>query len=155
MKQNNSHRWTIVGLWFVFILPFISATLLYCYRDHFEFKLRHSGELLTPALESKNFNLGLNDDDFFGKWQIVYLKPTLCQNECENKIKILNNIRISLGKDQDRVVSRSIPFSGKFSADSVVIIDPKGWLILQYNPELYNPKGILEDLKRLLRFSRA
>jgi cytochrome oxidase Cu insertion factor (SCO1/SenC/PrrC family) len=151
---TSSKGWTSLGLCVVFLAPMVSAALLYVYRDNININTRRSGELLTPPLESQQ--LELNVTKFLGKWQLVYLSPASCNSECEIQTKFLDNVRIALGKDKTRVVSRRIEKPKgdlPFKEGSVLIIDPKGWLVLHYTPELFNPKGILEDLRRLLRFS--
>lgn len=145
--------WKSVALCLIFLAPVVASVVAYVFRDHFSFKISPHGHLLSPPIEAKQF-------DFFnssvGKWQLIYFQPKACLKECQYKMYLLNNVRIALAKN-----SAHLQFSAQkpqntmpyFAEDAIIVIDPKGWIILHYSPAHFQANEILRDLRRLLRFS--
>jgi len=158
---KTQRRWTMLSFGIVFVAPLLFGTLLYCWRDHFHFQSSAKGEVLPPLLAKEILNIPT--DHFLGKWQLVYFVPSSCDKSCEHKIELLQNLTIALGKDQSRVVLRKEPLIGikplsttlTLIENSIVIIDPQGWLVTHYSPANFQAKGLLEDLRRLLRYSHV
>lgn len=157
-------------LWMVllFIVPFLLASMLYGFRHSLTFKIRPKGILLDPPVLATSLPFLTDLELEPGKWQLIYIAPKICNAECNQQLKVLKNIHISLGKDQDRLILKKLNHStlskhnissrSSFSrANSVVIIDPKGWVMMHYPNTILNqsPKGILEDLRRLLKYSHT
>lgn len=164
----------ILLLLFTFTSPLLLGALSYFCRDALALNSKAQGEILKPILAKEVLNISM--DEFLGKWQVLYLSPDNCDEACLQKTKLLQNLCLALGKDKDRVVLRK-HFLGAEQADfdnssnslnscnsssaltmgSVVIIDPKGWLVTHYHPNTFQAKdqvkGILEDLRRLMRYS--
>lgn len=156
IDKPHYHYSTAYGLMLVFLAPMLAACLLYTFRDHFQFKTMHSGELLTPAI--KLDSEGLSNQGFEGQWQLLHITPTHCEIDCHRKIERLHRIHQALGKDQSRLTVRQITLptpSKLLSDDTTWIVDPRGFLIMHYVSEYPNDKGILEDIRRLLRFSHV
>lgn len=165
MKQTNSihpfkNRTIIASLLFCVLSPMLAAYLLFFFKDHFHFKITAHGELVTPPIPATQ--LGFNAEQFKGKWQFLYIQPSSCDKICHNNIELLNNIHIALGKDQQRVRLHLLPMdavSGRLKEGSIGILDPQGFLMMQYPTTLLDSsltaKGLLEDMRRLLRYSHA
>jgi hypothetical protein len=114
-----------------------------------------------------------------GKWVMVSFDSAGCDAYCEKKLYYMRQIRRAQGKDQARVerlwvitdagtprpellaaiegthVSRIAP--GEFPgvrSDHIYLVDPLGNLMMRF-PRDPDPSGMLKDLQRLLRYSRA
>ena len=118
------------------------------------------------------------------KWNIVTVEPGVCAEPCQAQIHLLKQVNIALDKDAKRVqriliapnaenfdalekqypdliiISGSDALTTKFAAQfnvakgEVYLVDPLGNLMMHYPQEL-NPKGLLTDLKKLLKNSWA
>jgi cytochrome oxidase Cu insertion factor (SCO1/SenC/PrrC family) len=151
------HRWIALWMILIFTLPILVAHLLYTFRHTLAIKTAHHGELVSPALDSKTLGCA----DYSGKWQLIYIRPQHCDFHCEQQFQLLKNVHIALGKDQERVVSYSLSppqasqLTPLWQEHTIWVIDPQGWFIMQYPSPAKNAKGILEDMRRLLRFSHV
>ena len=118
------------------------------------------------------------------KWNIVTVEPGVCAESCQAQIHLLKQVNIALDKDAKRVqriliapnaenfdalekqypdliiITGSDVLTTKFAAQfnvakgEVYLVDPLGNLMMHYPQEL-NPKGLLTDLKKLLKNSWA
>lgn len=118
------------------------------------------------------------------KWNIVTVEPGVCAEPCQAQIHLLKQVNIALDKDAKRVqriliapnaenfdalekqypdliiIMGSDALTTKFAAQfnvakgEVYLVDPLGNLMMHYPQEL-NPKGLLTDLKKLLKNSWA
>lgn len=118
------------------------------------------------------------------KWNIVTVEPGVCAEPCQAQIHLLKQVNIALDKDAKRVqriliapnaenfdalekqypdliiITGSDASTTKFAAQfnvakgEVYLVDPLGNLMMHYPQEL-NPKGLLTDLKKLLKNSWA
>ncbi len=118
------------------------------------------------------------------KWNIVTVEPGVCTEPCQAQIHLLKQVNIALDKDAKRVqriliapnaenfdalekqypdliiITGSDTLTTKFAAQfnvakgEVYLVDPLGNLMMHYPQEL-NPKGLLTDLKKLLKNSWA
>ncbi len=147
-------------LFLIFIGPILVAQITYLFHNHLSLNTTQAGILLRPPILAKD--LGLDGDNFKDRWRFLYVKSSNCDKICLSQIELLNNIRIALGKDQNRVQLEyisSLANPGFFTEGSVWILDPQGFLIMYYPANTLDTaisaKGILEDTKRLLRYSHA
>ena len=118
------------------------------------------------------------------KWNIVTVEIGDCAEPCRAQVHLLKQVNIALDKDAKRVQRILIaPNAEKFDAlqkqypdliiisgadaatkafaaqfnhakGDVYLVDPLGNLMMQY-PQDLNPKGLLTDLKKLLKNSWA
>lgn len=132
----------------------LGAYVLYGFRHQVTFDTLESGKLLSPAVPIQS--LSVHDESYLGKWQLIYLSPEPCHPICETWIMQLNQIHLALGKEYARVIHRvaAYPKLTQFSEGSLLLVDPQGWVILQYDSHA-NPKGIIKDVQRLLRLSHV
>lgn len=167
MQHPNSHNhlspkgipWPLLIILLLFIVPFILAFFLYRFREEINFKYTQSGELVTPPVLVNTIPALTVSLSAPKKWQLIYLEPSPCDAECNNRLDLLKRVQQALGKDQTRVQLQAIRFTEpfrKFAAEnSILVVDPRGFLILVYPTASFNAKGLLEDMRRLLRFSHV
>jgi len=150
-KQNKLSAYILI---IVFVGPLIVAYVLFALRNTLHFKTIQTGTLISPPVASAT--LSFFDPKYLGKWQIVYLSPAVCDMDCQTFKTSLEKIHFALGKERHRVKNRS--FSGTsttpFKTGDILMIDPQGWLIMQYPPSA-DLKGLLRDVRQLLRLSHA
>lgn len=123
-------------------------------------------------------------DALKGKWLMLYLGEATCDTGCVKQLYYMRQSRISLGKDQDRVeriwvvTGTGIPdprvinahpglrvwrpddvtFIDQFPAARpgshvLYLVDPLGNLMMRF-PENLDPKGVIKDMKLLLKASQ-
>lgn len=146
--------YTGLGLLLIFLGPLFGAYCLFYFQDKIDFKSMCHGTLISPPLQSEI--LSLHEKKLLGKWQMVFVIPDICDDTCKQSQQMLHSIQLALGKEKSRVETRHIPMAFapmNFEKQGLFIIDPKGWVILHY-PSLSNPKGVLKDMERLLRYSQ-
>jgi hypothetical protein len=134
------------------------------------------GELLAPQALS-----GPPLDAARGKWTLVAFDAAACDAHCEKKLYFMRQIRRAQGKEMERVARLWVltdagaprtevlaaiegtlvaragdAFSRRFPGnptDHIYLIDPLGNLMMRY-PRDPQPKGMIKDLQRLLKYSR-
>jgi len=120
-------------------------------------------------------------DLFHHKWTLVYIGDGQCDDACRNALYVMRQTRLSLNNEMTRVervflatsncCAREFlayehpglrvfaapadvsPFPADARAQSLFIVDPLGNLMMRFDVR-QNPKGLLEDLKRLLKYSQ-
>lgn len=155
----------------VFLAPWVYAHIAFHFPKTFPVKTIEHGMLLKNPIPLEN--LGITEGEFKGRWQFLYLSPKRCEKACLQQLNLLNNIHIALGKDQSRVNLRLVPMhqikstrianksglKNGIEAGSLWIIDPNGFLIMHYPAKTLESslaaKGILDDARRLVRYSNA
>ncbi|RMD70880.1 MAG: hypothetical protein D6819_03175 [Gammaproteobacteria bacterium] len=129
----------------------------------------------SQTLDGKPLTL----EDLKGYWILVYIGPPQCPEPCQRDLYKMRQVRLALGEDMRRVkrlflvrgegpvpVLAQHPglIAAKASPDilqafpepgshRIYLIDPLGNLFMYYPPDT-DPKGMLKDLKRLLKLSR-
>lgn len=163
MLKNKYNKLPLYFLLLIFILPIFASSTLYFFRDKINFKTIEKGHLLAKPLAPQT--LPFFQKNFLGKWQIIHLKEAPVNPSRKDTPDTLAKIHLALGKDRHRVGYQNITFSNiafqssttnplVFKKNNVVILDPKGWLIMYYD-SLENPQDILKDLRRLLKYSHG
>ena len=139
--------------------------------------LQHTAGAL---LNGESFKL----DQMQGKWVMVYVGSAACNEACAKQLYYMRQTRIAQGKDQDRIERlwvltdagapepallnahaglrvwragdeafvRQFPMQHE-GATHVYLVDPLGNLMLRF-PEQADPKGMIKDLKLLLKASQ-
>lgn len=143
-------HWPIRVLFLLFLAPFCAAILVLKFGDYNKFAKVANGSILTPPQP-------INLPAINNIWQIVYVNPVPCNTECIAKKTTLNNLHIALGADQSRVKITNIENTvdnTAYEKDSVLIVDPNNLAIMYYAPQ-ENMRGLLKDIKRLLKYSHV
>lgn len=132
------------------------------------------------ALDGQPFPL----DALQGKWVMVHVGPAQCDADCAQQLYLMRQTRITQGKHQSRIERLWVvtdagrpdgallreheglhvwrpdnaAFTEQFPASKnraahIYLVDPLGNLMLRF-PENPDPKGIMKDLKLLLKASQ-
>ena len=172
----------LLGLLVVFIAPILAAYALNVWWPHWRpFGGVNHGEIIEPAwrVELATMDQGAADRAG-GRWILLHLAPSQCDDDCEALLALTRRVHISLGKDHDRVV-RMLIHRADFPVDKVrsvdadmilvpasaawfdrftrdrpvrlLVVDPQGHAVLQYRGDLQG-KGLARDLARVLKISK-
>ncbi len=162
--HSSSNRWTLIVFFLVFTVPVLAAYFaLYSGWWQKQGSTEH-GQLLTPplivndlALRNKQNQL-LDETVFRKRWWLIYIAPQTCDEACKNTQFLMQQIKIGLGADQNRLHL----WQGQGAAQAegqLYIMDPLGQIMLRY-PTYADPKesvlkgrGILKDLQKLFKVS--
>ncbi|HYD55656.1 MAG TPA: cytochrome C oxidase subunit I [Burkholderiales bacterium] len=155
--------------------PVVLATLAY-YLDWAPGGTGNYGELIAPRSASVP-----PLDKLRGKWVLVTFDASQCDAYCEKKLYYMRQTRRAQGKEQGRIerlwlisdggtprpellaaiegshVTPAPPGIGEYfpgtRADHIYLVDPLGNVMLRF-PRDPDPKRIIKDLNRLLKYSR-
>jgi hypothetical protein len=178
----------LVALAVLFFGPLLVATILFEFSDRWRPEgVSAEGELITPAVPLRDFAStsadGVVDPSFFrGRWTLLHVEET-CNLACEAALFKTRQIRLTLGRDTDRV-QRLLVVPGDVTPDAELlarhpdlavarggdlrpllenlgprvpgaffIVDPMGNLMMRY-PSDAPAKGLQKDLKHLLKVSK-
>ncbi len=169
---NRSYKkyFVLAGLFALFVLPFGSAWFIYHSPQVHQFAKKNHGTLLSPIhnlyaqnwhdIESQN---NLNKADLEGKWGILLVSYPSCHHPnhlvnpiVEKRWKELDKVKVSLGKDQNRLTlvqafpGLNTPL-GQQEGD-LYLFDPFGNIVLHYTAT-QDSRDLRKDLKRLLHAS--
>lgn len=159
---NAKSKMQFFFLMAVFILPLIVSMILFYFPNKFSFHTTNHGTLLNPPLVNQTLLLKRTQK----KWQIVYV-PDECGHE--NKMFILHQVRMALGKDQNRLMltladnesckmalhdfRKVVLANNALTKRKIYLIDPIGNIFMSY-PENTDPMNILKDLQKVLEVSQ-
>jgi cytochrome oxidase Cu insertion factor (SCO1/SenC/PrrC family) len=169
-----------------FALPIVASTVVFHY-----FPPQHAnpfGEFIVPPVVFPSASLGRQSGGLFrfeelrGKWVLVASDSGSCLASCAEKLTLMRQVRLALGRDALRVErvfvaddSKPLPAEALAVHDGLVILAPPPGLVLPPGPlndraYLYladpegrvmmrfpagaEPKRVLGDIKRLLKASQ-
>lgn len=170
----------LCGLAGLFLLPLALAFWVYYGTDWRPVKTVNHGELIQPVRALPSY-VGLPPDLFRHKWTLVYIGDGQCNDTCRNALVLMRQTRLSLNNEIARVervflatgeccahgyLDQQHPGLKVFAAPadlslfptdarehSLFIVDPLGNLMMRYDVR-QDPKGLLQDLKKLLSLSQ-
>ncbi|ARR47601.1 cytochrome oxidase biogenesis cluster protein [Vibrio campbellii] len=169
-------RIVLVSLVCLFALPAIIAKVVLS-QGWYETGVTNRGELVEPYVTLEQLGQPSPLDE--KGWQLAYVLPSECKEQCQQQIHLMQQSHIALGKYQERVVpviwtseeandvDQSIvvmqmndALSSRVKAGQVLIVDPLGQLVMSYTPEAKEDlvrlsKDVLADLRKLLKLSRV
>ncbi len=124
-------------------------------------------------------------DGHLGKWVLVHAGSGVCEEPCRRRLYYMRQVRLALGADRQRIArvwlltDRALPPAEiaplhdgvdivraagsallgalpaeRDASDHVYLVDPLGNLMLRF-PRDPDPKAMIRDLKRLLKYSRT
>ena len=157
---------------FVFVLPFIFAKYFFDNDATTTRGTTNHGSFLVDEVNIAN----LADNDH---WIILQVIDGKCDTSCQDNMHMLRQINTALGKDMGRVkryllhkntnentvyldnypkvilLDRSETLYNKLTKmdERIFIADPFGKIILGYEND-FIAKGLLKDIKKLLKFSK-
>ncbi len=167
----------------LFFGPLLAAMLLYGPGNFRPGGSAAHGTLLepTPTVPEVGIRAGgaeLPADWLQGSWTLLYFTPGHCDDGCRTELDQITSIWTLLAKDRDRVrrvllagsldsrpdgyivarLEQGHPLTAFFrdqggADEPLFIVDPLGNAVIRYASGT-EPKGVLEDMKRLLKLSR-
>ncbi len=195
LKKKNG-RTELLLLIMLFAAPVVGAWLIFNYTNIGKGDSNSYGELVEPPVAIPKIALysltkGAIEGELHGKWSLIYILPTKCEQACQQKITMLKQLKSSLVQNSDRLqlivayTTSADTFDGAgvppdFNWGNVLIlsyakfyglaskrddflkpdigefllVDPAGNLMMRYNADSEG-SGVLQDIKKLLRYSRA
>ncbi len=169
-------RFVLIALVCLFALPALVAKLILI-QGWYQSGVTNRGQLIEPYTTLEQ--LGQVAPLTLKGWQLAYVVPEQCDQQCQQQLHLLKQSHIALGKYQERVVpvlwtsesSDSVDTSmermainalvaEKVAQGQVVIVDPLGQLVMSYTPKpnedlVKLSKDMLADLRKLLKLSRV
>jgi len=107
--HSSSNRWTLLVFCLVFTVPVCAAYLaLYTGWWQKQGSTEH-GQLLVPPVQFNSLQLRDNANKlltthFLQKhWLLIYIPPAQCSAACENSLFLMQQLKTSLGPDDERV----------------------------------------------------
>jgi len=165
---------TVGALAALFLMPLALSFWMYYGAGWHPGGRTNHGELLQPVRPLPNAGI------FGEKWALVYIGDGHCDVACRQALYVMRQTRLSLNNEMTRVnrvflatgeccdrefLQREHPglkiapaqsispaFPGTDRMHSLFIVDPLGNLVMRYDAR-NNPKGLLQDLKKLLKLS--
>lgn len=110
----------------VFILPMIIAWYLFtAQHDWIKTETLNYGHLLNPPLQLSKLALEnqqgktINQNTLRGKWLMLYVAPKACDKICFTSLYAMRQIRLALGKNQQRVNRILLSLTPQLSPDFI------------------------------------
>lgn len=179
-KELRARNLRLLGLLAgLFLLPLALAFWVYYGTDWRPIRTVNHGELISPARPLPAY-AGLPADLFRHKWTLVYIGNGQCDDACRTALVVMRQTRLSLNNEMGRVERVFLatgeccaqeylqhehaglkvltapadlsPFPADARQQSLFIVDPLGNLMMRYDIR-QDPKGLLQDLKKLLSLS--
>ncbi len=168
-------RLKFISIIFVFLSPFLFAQYFYTSNVTETRGTTNHGTFLPNEIIIEVESTSKNE-----YWTILQILPLNCNKKCQNDTHIIRQINTALGKDMDRVkryilkntnsnknyiylnnypkvvvLDNSQTLYNRLSnmEERVFIADPFGKIILGYKED-FNAKGLLKDIKKLLKYSK-
>lgn len=109
MNEKKRNNVVLVTLILTFTLPLVLAGLLFWSGESLTGKTTNYGQLIQPTISIKQLqpndaaNSPLADKDILGKWVLLTLSPTRCENPCQQSLYEIRQICKATGKEQTRL----------------------------------------------------
>jgi hypothetical protein len=157
----------------VFVVPMAMSWVMYNYPDYFAMRTLNHGKLMNPMVTDASLV-----NTAHPTFQIVYAPADCLTEEANNRMFMLHQVRMALGKDADRVslslltekecprssvhdfrrlVGNTAPIRAgvvdHYVEKKIYLVDPQGNVFIYYS-ESSEPMRILKDLKRVLEVSQ-
>lgn len=178
-------RLTLLMIVAFFGLPVVAAWILNFGADFSPPATANHGTLIQPVqpVSAQGYadiqGIELAADFFLGEWTLVYRVSGDCAEACLQSLYRMRQVRLSQGKNIDRVkrllivdatatgawlaevrshypglvLVRQTGNAAQFQAGNhIYLVDPLGNLMMDYAPQV-EPRGMIKDLERLLRIS--
>lgn len=177
-KSVTRGRLTLVALVLFFALPFIVAKAILS-NNWYQSGVTNHGELIEPRVTFASLAI---DNPLQGRsWQLGFVLPEVCEAACLDRLYIMGQTYLALGKYKERVTPvvyvqahQMVPelpdsiqrvivnedFDQLIPNEGYVIADTLGQLVMFFPPatsvnQVEHSKGLLSDLRKLLKLSRV
>jgi len=179
MDSKKSGVKPLIILLLLFILPIIAAKVVLSF-SLYQGAATNTGELLAPSNNYKNLDM---ENPKPSQWQLIYLLPEHCDSICFDRLYILKQSHIALGKDRSRVhtlilqnkhsdrsaipaAEFDMPLASKaivslLEKQELIIVDPLGSLVMRYpsvpdrEQQILQGKALVSDLRKMLKLTRV
>lgn len=171
-------RLTLLALIVFFALPFIIAKAILS-NHWYESGVTNHGALVEPRVTFES--LDLVNPLQAKSWQLGFMLPADCNDACINRLYIMGQTYLALGKYKERVtpvvyvlpdqvlpelpeslsvVTVNAAFVDVVPEQGYLIADTLGQLVMYFSPtsedkQVAHSKGLLSDLRKLLKLSRV
>jgi hypothetical protein len=165
----------------VFVLPVALAKLVLS-LNLYQGGATNQGELLTGDLSYHSLS---QTNPKPHSWQVLYLLPSHCGSQCQDRLYILQQSHIALGQVKDRVstiiivqsnsdigalsglklehqtMAANTQLASLLLEQQLIIVDPLGSLVMRYpgitghDANISQGKALLADLRKMLKLSRV
>jgi hypothetical protein len=175
-KKNGKK--TLLLLLLAFAIPVIAAKVILSF-GLYNGGATNKGELLNVGINYQSLDM-LNPHP--KEWQLLYQLPAICDTTCKDRLYILQQSHIALGRNQDRVhtiimlnehsdiaalesfdfvtATPTLSLSQLLNNQEFVIVDPLGSMVMSYpittdhQAQIMQGKAIIADLRKMLKLSR-
>jgi len=169
--------WVLLAM---FVMPIAFGTLFfYANPNYFSESTVNYGELVRPVIATDGDDIEIEGDaSLQGIWTMVYVSNR-CDDACEKAVADMKTIRTLMNDDMRRIqrmiiiADSSTPTSNdeslikarlnsekfkqslkKYTENAIYLIDPIGNIMLYYEPQNIDIRLVIQDLKRLFKYSR-
>ena len=125
MKEKTKSRIYLVSIFAVFFGPLLFAMwLFYVPNSWMNSKTQNHGALIEPAKPLDDFKMTSIDGNvwdkqqFMGKWTLLYVGDEHCDLYCEASLFKMRQVRLSLGRDRQRVQGKYLGIDNKNNKQS-------------------------------------
>ncbi|MEZ9819731.1 hypothetical protein AB4238_03745 [Shewanella sp. 10N.286.45.A1] len=175
-KKNGKK--TLLLLLLAFAIPVIAAKLILSF-GLYNGGATNKGELLEVGINYQSLEMTNPQPK---EWQLLYQLPAVCDTTCLDRLYILQQSHIAMGRNQDRVhtiimLAENSDRSALTSFDFItatptpaltqllkdqqfVVVDPLGSMVMSYpittshQAQIMQGKAIVADLRKMLKLSR-
>jgi cytochrome oxidase Cu insertion factor (SCO1/SenC/PrrC family) len=109
-RTGRGPGWITLAIFIICLLPVVAAWwVLKEFQKEGDFATRNYGELITPARPLSDTTLKALDgkelaiSELRGKWTLVVLAPSECDERCRTNLYKTRQIRLAVGQDTHRV----------------------------------------------------
>ncbi|WP_299797765.1 hypothetical protein [uncultured Shewanella sp.] len=169
----------LIILLLVFILPVAVAKVVLS-LNLYNGGATNGGELLSPATSYASLSM---ENPKPREWQLLYLLPAHCDALCQDRLYILKQSHVALGREQSRVhtlimlaensdtsaltshsfatVTANSAMVEMLNDQQMIIVDPLGSLVMRYpkvsgrSKQISQGKALVKDLRKMLKLSRV
>jgi hypothetical protein len=165
----------------VFVLPVALAKLVLS-LNLYQGGATNQGELFADDLSYHSLSQANPKPH---SWQVLYLLPSHCGSQCQDRLYILQQSHIALGQVKDRVstiiivqsnsdigalsglklehqtMAANTQLASLLLEQQLIIVDPLGSLVMRYpgitghDANISQGKALLADLRKMLKLSRV
>lgn len=175
--NSTANRRPLVFLILAFALPILAAKIILS-MNWYQGGATNSGELLSNNI---NYRILGMENPIPQQWQLAYLLPKSCGEECQTRLYILQQSHIALGKNRSKLTPiilvqkdsdisalnkftfTTFPANASLTAQlkqSLMVIDPLGTLVMSYplvkgkDAHVSQGKAMVKDIRKMLKLSR-
>ena len=112
LTKDQASRKSYTTLWVMIILfamPYFAAMYFYMNQEKLDLQQSNYGTIISPVRPVESITLKTIDDvdfnltDLQGKWILVTVGSSLCEEECQQNIYKIRQIRKAVAQDRSRV----------------------------------------------------